>query len=381
MTQLKVKGPGRIWKKTYKKTDGSIAEYATWTVRFKKRDYTSGTADERTARRFLAELIRKQGRNDTPKPEVKPEPAEPAVQVFLMDDVFDRLEGDARRRGNVTAFEKAGRVDLHLRPVFGKIPAADLTTDHIENFVDARLEAGAQPATVNNDLRSLKRGLNLAMKRTPRWIQSFPYIELLEENNARQGFLNHVDYLRMKEILPDYLLAPFVVAYHCGSRRGELMQVELRDIDINAKPLPQIRLYGDATKNGEGRIVPIFGEMEGVLREQVRMTKRDYPDCPWLFHKDGEQLLTFYKAWKTAIDAAGLPKLLFHDLRRAAAMNLTRAGVPRTVAMKITGHKTESMFVRYAIVDETDLHDAASKMFQYINRLAAVAEDITSMAS
>jgi integrase len=53
------------------------------------------------------------------------------------------------------------------------------------------------------------------------------------------------------------------------------------------------------------------------------------------------------KAWKTARVAAGVPDLHFHDLRRSAVRNMDRAGVPRPVAMRISGHKTESMYNRY----------------------------------
>ena len=42
--------------------------------------------------------------------------------------------------------------------------------------------------------------------------------------------------------------------------------------------------------------------------------------------------------------------------------NLERAGVPRSVAMAITGHKTEAVYRRYAIVAEADLNDAAKKL-------------------
>ena len=42
--------------------------------------------------------------------------------------------------------------------------------------------------------------------------------------------------------------------------------------------------------------------------------------------------------------------------------NLERAGVPRSVAMKMVGHKTESVYRRYAIVDEGSLRDAAAKL-------------------
>ena len=66
---------------------------------------------------------------------------------------------------------------------------------------------------------------------------------------------------------------------------------------------------------------------------------------------------TFKCPWK-----AGLPGLLFHDLRRSAVRNLERASVPRSVAMKLTGHKTESSYRRYAIVAETDLREAGVKL-------------------
>jgi integrase len=66
----------------------------------------------------------------------------------------------------------------------------------------------------------------------------------------------------------------------------------------------------------------------------------------------------FARAWLTACRRAGVPGRLLHDFRRTAVRNLERAAVPRAVAMKLTGHKTESVYRRYAIVSDQDLREA-----------------------
>ncbi len=64
----------------------------------------------------------------------------------------------------------------------------------------------------------------------------------------------------------------------------------------------------------------------------------------------------------TACRKAGIPERLPHDFRRTAVRNLERAGVPRSTAMKMVGHKTESIYRRYAIVDEAMLKEGAAKL-------------------
>jgi integrase len=77
-----------------------------------------------------------------------------------------------------------------------------------------------------------------------------------------------------------------------------------------------------------------------------------------VFHRNGRPIRDLRKAWATACNSAGVPGRLFHDLRRCASRNLRRAGVSESVAMKVTGHLTPSIFKRYDIVDETDIGDA-----------------------
>ena len=66
----------------------------------------------------------------------------------------------------------------------------------------------------------------------------------------------------------------------------------------------------------------------------------------------------FRKAWASACRAAKVPGRLFHDLRRTAVRNMIRAGVPQTVAMSISGHRTIAMFNRYNIASQDDKREA-----------------------
>jgi integrase len=61
--------------------------------------------------------------------------------------------------------------------------------------------------------------------------------------------------------------------------------------------------------------------------------------CPWVFHRNGRPIKSFARAWRTACRLAEYPGRIPHDFRRTAVRNLTRAGVPEAIAMKITGHK------------------------------------------
>jgi integrase len=89
---------------------------------------------------------------------------------------------------------------------------------------------------------------------------------------------------------------------------------------------------------------------------------------------NGRPIKSFRRAWLTACLQAGFARLVSekprvivalripHDFRRTAIRNLERAGVPRSAAMKMVGHKTESVYRRYAIVDEATLREGAARL-------------------
>lgn len=87
-----------------------------------------------------------------------------------------------------------------------------------------------------------------------------------------------------------------------------------------------------------------------------------------VFHQNGRPVGDFRKAWCRACEAAGLPGLLFHDLRRSFIRNAERSGVSQAVAMKVSGHTTASVYRRYRIVDEQDIREALTKTQAFVNQ-------------
>ena len=138
-----------------------------------------------------------------------------------------------------------------------------------------------------------------------------------------------------------------------------------------------VRLDAGTTKNGLGRVLP-FGELpelRSALEEQERLKSelgRRGVICPWVFHRNGRPIRDFRAAWKDACEAAGCPGRIPHDLRRTAVLNFERAGVPRSIAMQITGHRTESVYRRYDIVDEADLVDGMRRLGRYGHTLSTL---------
>src|SRR5262252_7675629 len=89
---------------------------------------------------------------------------------------------------------------------------------------------------------------------TTRWLRFTPHVPMLEENNARQGFVDHSVFLKLREHLPAYLKDPTTFLYLSGRRLGEMKQLEWRDIDLGGMV---VRLRPEISKNKDGRVLPL----------------------------------------------------------------------------------------------------------------------------
>ncbi len=86
-------------------------------------------------------------------------------------------------------------------------------------------------------------------------------------------------------------------------------------------------------------------------------------------------------AWNKARERAQVPGLLVHDLRRTAVRNMIRAGIPEKQAMRISGHKSRSIFDRYNITDERDIQIAGQKLARHLEEKGKVVTGIVTTRS
>ena len=288
-----------------------------------------------------------------------------AFERVTLSQLFDLLIQDYELHERRSIDPVRWRIKKHLEPALGKLHANEFGRARAEAYIVARRRAGATNATINRELAALRRAFHVASQYDPPMVSRVPHIPRLPENNVRQGFLELKQYLALLEALPGYLKPLLVVGYHLGNRLGELRSLRWDQVDLKAG---EIRLTAEQTKNKRPRTLPIYGDIGEWLTRQKAERDQFWPDCHWVFRYLGKPIGNHVRGWKKACEAAGVPGLLFHDLRRSAVRNMERAGVPRSIAMSISGHRTESVYRRYDIVSGRDLKLAAEKMEAHARR-------------
>jgi integrase len=293
----------------------------------------------------------------------------------LLETLAITYRNDGRRTVETLKYRLAP-----LLNAFGHDKAVDLSGARVERYKMERREAGKKPATVNRELAALRRAFRLGIEQER--ITRGPVIKLFPEHNERQGFLDPSTFEVLAANLPDDGLRDAArFAFATGWRKGEIATLDWGDVDRAAG---LITLRREHSKNGEPRELPLTPQLAAIIEQrwEARTTTRDgrVTLCHLVFHRDGMPLGDFRKAWKAACRTAGVAGTLFHDLRRSAVRNMDRAKVPQPVAMRISGHKTVSMWKRYRIVNVDDMRDALVSM-ESSNAIASTANKVIPMRS
>ena len=352
---------GSLYKRTFKTPAGEIRERPTFWLKYHQNGRaireSTGTTKETVARRMLR---LREGDVE------RGIPVTPKLGRLTFEEAAADIQTEYQVNGRRSIGELERRLRLHLTPVFGARRMAAITTADVRTFIRGRQEHRASNAEINRELAVLKRMFSLAVQAEK--LARKPHIPMLQENNVRTGFFEAEQFAALLSHLPVELQPVMQFAYITGWRiASEILTLEWRQVDLKAGT---VRLDPGTTKNRDGRLFPLTRDLRMVLE-----ARRAHTDAvsrqlgaivPLVFHRDGgKPIKDFRGAWAKARTAAGCPGRIPHDFRRTAVRNLEQAGVPRSAAMAMVGHKTESIYRRYAIVDHGMLTDAAQKLSRF----------------
>jgi len=390
------RGEGRIFRPTYRdKVTGKKRKVNTWYIRYhdaagNEHTESTGKRDRRVAVRLLNERLHAIRHG---------EPAGPEIEKTTYEDLRAAIENDYAINGRKSA--KRLRDSLaHLDAAFKGSRVVTITEDRISAYTASRVAKQAANATINRELAALKRMLRLGHR--ARKVGRIPHVQLLAERNRRKGFFEVAQFQAVLEHLPADLKPLAEVAYITGWRiASELVPLQWAAVDCTNG---LIRI--EDSKNGEAREFYFTPALRRVLehqRERTQVMERHLgrimatvfwrvkgPGVP----RDGTPVGSFRKAWASACVKAGLGSeqrddagrlisrkalRIPHDFRRTAVRNLELAGVPRSVAMAMVGHKTESVYRRYAIVGAKSMRAAAEKLGELHRQQAEAPRTVVPM--
>lgn len=261
--------------------------------------------------------------------------------------------------------------DAHLRYWCGKLGHLKLSELHPDRIAACRDElrtSGRKPSSCNRYLAALAAVLTRAVKHW-HWLQSNPVAQVakLAENNARKRFLTEPELARLltacRESASTDLLPVVLLAIGTGCRRGEILRLRWRDVDLAAGLFTLTE-----TKNGDSRTLPIPAAVLPMLRERKAAADRaavvPLQDDRFLFPSrvSARQPADIRTSWQNAVKAAGLGDFHFHDLRHSAASFLAMEGASLREIGEVLGHRCTQTTRRYAHLAESHTHQVVRGM-------------------
>ena len=90
------------------------------------------------------------------------------------------------------------------------------------------MNKGTANATINRELSTLKRMLNLGAKQTPPKVDRVPHISMLRKNNVRREFFEHANFIALRNALSSYLKGFVTFGYKTGWRFSEIARITWR---------------------------------------------------------------------------------------------------------------------------------------------------------
>jgi integrase len=268
--------------------------------------------------------------------------------------------------------------------VFGDTIVNRLKPADLENYQAKRKAQGQADSYVDQQIAMARAMINKAFDNdmvSGDTIKVFKRVKKLlkGDSNARDRVLSVEEFDRLLSALPSHTRAIVATGYYAGMRKGEILNLTWDKVDMKSRV---IGLDAADTKDREARRVPICDALYNILKN---IPKAIHDNHVFLFK--GKPVKDFRTALRRACRVAGIPYgrrtkggFVYHDTRHCFNTNMRKSGVPESVIMKITGHSTREMFLRYDTVDSQDTRKAVDQMEGFLKSVDQTVDQAPSEA-
>ena len=332
------------------------------TGNYRRRWVQAGTR-RGDAEKLLADLVKRAHRGETVVSE----------KLTLEQYLRDRWLPIQEARVRPSTFSSYRRnIELHVVPALGKRPLDQLSPEDIDVFYAGLLKSGRKkrpgekgpakglaPKTVHNIHVMLNKALSDAARKgtVVRNVVALADAPSLVARKRPEIKAWEVDQLvEFLDAIESHRLAPaFEFAANTGMRRGEVLGVRWRDIDLDARRVSVRQALvsvsykvsiSDVKTGTSRRTIDIEEDLVQVLRDwrKVRTEERDgvdpAPDDLVFVKADGTSPHPdiFSQLFDRTVAKIDVPDISLHDLRHTHATLLLKSGVPVKVVSERLGH-------------------------------------------
>lgn len=285
----------------------------------------------------------------------KVRPNEPKAISFMG---FSKLYIETYAKTNKRSWKlDSQRVEI-LSKFIGSKLLTSITPFDLESVKAKILKMGRSKSTWNRYLALLKRMFNLAcqwgyLKENPaKGLKKFSEVE-----SRRERILTLEEEMRLISKASPHIRPIIVVALQTGMRRGELLNLQWKDVDFKNK-LISIR----HSKSGKPRKVP----MNQIVYQELISLRLQNPSSEYVFvnPKTGERIRSFKTAWKLTLKRAQIEDLRFHDLRHCHAVKLIQNRIDVETVKRLLGHSSITTTERYLASDIERMRQAVEALAQ-----------------
>lgn len=327
--------------------------WATYTDRSGQRVRRSTRQTDRRE----AEAVLAQWRLDTRAPVIERTayPFEEMMLAYLQ-------AGKAEKRPN--GYQRDIGITRHLRAQFGGLDVASITPVMIREYVAARRGIVAD-GTINRELCVLSAAINYARTELEWPINNSVTGRKPRPAEGRVRWLTREEADRLIETArlepqAQHLADFIMLALNTGCRRDELLRLEWRRVDLDAR---LIHLDPEHTKTARRRSIPLNADAMAAMRSRRLVHATHCPTSPWVFcHADGTRIGDVKHGFGTACRRAGIEDFRIHDLRHTCAAWLVTAGVTLQAVRDLLGHTTIKMTERYAHLAPENVRAAVAQI-------------------